>query len=70
MNGKRIMVMGAALLGLALLMGVVGNVVFGQQEGGAANVTHLAQMALLALGVVAVVVGAVTRLATGRREPA
>ena len=67
MSGKRISAVGVGLLVIGVLVGVAGNVFFGEQEGGGANVLHLIQLGCLALGVACLVVGAVAYLAGMRR---
>jgi hypothetical protein len=61
---------GAAMLATALLVGILGNIAFGEQEGGGANVLHLVQLALLALGGLTLVTGAVVHVWATRRRTA
>ena len=70
MNGKQITVAGIVMLVVGVALGILGGVLFGEQKGGAAEVLHVAQLALLAAGVISLVVGAVAHLASGRRGAA
>ena len=70
MNGKRIMVGGAITLAIGILAGIAGSVLFGEEKGGAADLVHLAQLALLGAGLLFLVVGVVTHLVAGRRTVA